>query len=163
MVIKLCLIYLKLMLINNNINNNMNNNILNEIKLVRKYIQRPEIIQLYKTNKKEYEDNLNDKFKNFSENKPFLFDMIIRYEKFDYNKLNNFLGVINNIKGGKISNEDASKMIGQMQYDEYVKNKIDDEKVSENNKSDDEKVSENNKSDSMQNERKKIDTNLKYI
>ena len=148
----------------------MNSNILNEIKLVRKYIQRPEIMKLYKNNRKEYEDHLNEKFKNFSDNKPFLFDMAIRYEKFDYNKLNKFLGVINNISNGKITNEDASKMVGQMQYDEYVKDKIDDEKVSEIN---DEKVSEmnesKNKSESVsventkQNKPKKIDTDLKYI
>ena len=123
---------------------------------------KPEIKALYKESKQKYEEHLASKFKNFSENKPFLFDMTIDYNKFDYDKLNKFLGVVKNIHEGKISTEDASKMVGQMQYDEYVKSKITDEndneiKVNEQPKND------SNNEESMIEKPKKLDTDLKYV
>jgi hypothetical protein len=165
--IKLCLIYLKLIFIIYN----MNNNLVAEIKLIRKYIQKQEVKNLYKESKQKYEDHLSNKFKNFSENKPFLFDMIIDYNKFDFEKLNKFLGVINNIHLGKISTEDASKMVGQMQYDEYVKNKVTDEKENEIKidevKTDNEikidEVKTDNEIKVNQPVKKQIDTDLEYV
>ena len=48
-----------------------------EVELVRKYIKKSEIKNLYKNNKDDYETHLKQKFSNFSEKKPFLFDMAV--------------------------------------------------------------------------------------
>ena len=97
-----------------------------EVELVRKYIKKPEIKRLYQKNKDEYETHLKEKFSNFSEKKPFLFDMAIAQEKFDFDKLKEFCSVIDKVNSGKMTPENASKYIGQKYYDQYVKGKLED-------------------------------------
>jgi hypothetical protein len=97
-----------------------------EVELVRKYIKKSEIKNLYKNNKDDYETHLKQKFSNFSEKKPFLFDMAISQEKFDYDKLKEFCSVLNKVNSGKMTSENASKYIGQKYYDQYVKGKVED-------------------------------------
>ena len=100
--------------------------IIGEVEIVRKYIKRPEIKSLYQKNRDEYQEHLKNKFKNFSEKKPFLFDMAIAQEKFDYGKLKEFCSLIDKVNSGKMTSENASKFIGQKYYDQYVKNKVED-------------------------------------
>ena len=100
--------------------------IIKEVELVRKYIKRPEVKKIYNQDKNKYEEHLKSKFKNFSDGKPFLFDMTIDPNKFDYNKLKELCSMIDNVNTGKISQENASKVIGQRYYDKYVKNKVED-------------------------------------
>jgi hypothetical protein len=102
------------------------NIIVSEVELIRKYIKKPEIKKLYEKNKAEYEIHLKDKFKNFSENKPFLFDMAISQERFEFDKLKEFCSLIDKVNSGKMTSENASKYIGQKYYDKYVKNKVED-------------------------------------
>ena len=100
--------------------------IIGEVEIVRKYIKRPEIKSLYEKNRDEYQEHLKNKFKNFSEKKPFLFDMAIGQEKFEYGKLKEFCSLIDKVNSGKMTSENASKFIGQKYYDQYVKNKVED-------------------------------------
>ena len=99
-------------------------NIISEVELVRKYIKKPELKKLHKNNYQEYESHLKNKFSNFSEKKPFLFDMAISQENFDFSKLKEFISMLDKVKSGKISNENASKIIGEKYYNQYVKNKV---------------------------------------
>jgi len=100
--------------------------IIAEVELVRKYIKKNEIKRLYQNNKTEYDTHLKEKFSNFFEKKPFLFDMAISPEKFDFLKLKEFCSIIDKVNSGKLTSEDASKYIGQKYYDQYVKNKVEE-------------------------------------
>ena len=58
-------------------------------------------------------------YKIFFERYPLLFEMCTRQE-FDFNILNYFLQMRENIINNQISNEDASKQIGKEWFDKYV-------------------------------------------
>lgn len=138
--------------------------ILQEIKIIRNYINKLEIKNLYLKDKEEYEKHLQQKFSNLSNSKPFLFDMAISYENFDFNKLKNFLSIINNIKKGKMTSDSASKMVGQMQYDEYVKNNITDESNTKNTDESNTNEAKNKINESvLENNISKKTTDLEYI
>ena len=99
-----------------------------------------------------------------SNSKPFLFDMAISYEHFDFNKLKNFLSIINNVKKGKMTSDSASKMVGQMQYDEYVKTNITDEPNNKNTDEPNTNEPKNKINESvLENNISKKTTDLEYI
>ena len=138
--------------------------IIQEVKIIKNYIQKSEIKNLYLKDKEEYEKHLKQKFSNLSNSKPFLFDMAISYEHFDFKKLKNFLSIINNIKKGKMTSDSASKMVGQMQYDEYVKNNITDESNTKNTDESNTNEAKNKINESvLENNISKKTTDLEYI
>jgi len=68
-----------------------------------------------------------DTFKEFSLDYPALFNMIIDDPKnFDLNRLKYMLGMKQKIDNNELSNEDATKEVGQKYYDEFVKNTVED-------------------------------------
>lgn len=68
-----------------------------------------------------------DTFKDFSLDYPALFNMIIDDPKnFDLNRLKHMLGMKEKIDNNELSNDEATKEIGQKYYDEFVKNKVEE-------------------------------------
>ena len=67
--------------------------IITEVEIVRKYIKKPEIKKLHQSNFSQYETHLK-KIPQFVENKPFLFDMAISQDKFDFDKLKEFVHLL---------------------------------------------------------------------
>lgn len=69
----------------------------------------------------------SDTFKEFSLDYPALFNMIIDDPlNFDINRLKFMLNMKSKIDNNEVSNEDATKEIGEKYYDEFVKNKVED-------------------------------------
>lgn len=143
------------------------NSIISEVEIVRKYIKKPEIKKLYQNNFSQYETHLKEKFSNFSEKKPFLFDMAISQDKFDFGKLKEFCSIIDKVNNGKMTSENASKYVGQKYYDQYVKNKVENkvEEVEDEVQNQENKVEEEITENKIESEKlkksKKLD--LEYV
>ena len=65
--------------------------------------------------------NENDKFKFFIERYPMLFDMVTKDIPFDFESLEYFLSMREDIIKKKITSDDASKKVGQVWFDKYYK------------------------------------------
>lgn len=78
-------------------------------------------------NKMEYKMVLESMKKNinkieFFENRyPMLYEMVTKEQGFDYQSLEYFLKMRENIVQNKISSEDASKVVGQVWFDKFYK------------------------------------------
>jgi hypothetical protein len=86
------------------------------------HAQHPELKELRATNFEEYESQMSEKLPKFKQDYPTLFKMMIR--EFDrpvfMSKLNHFLGLSQDVRNGRKTLEEASKQVGQEQYDEFV-------------------------------------------
>lgn len=90
------------------------NEIRDKIKSIRLYLLNP--------NNNTYEQKieylkLTESF--FIERYPFLFDMCIK-EEFNYDTLNYFLNMRDNIINNKMTSEEASKKVGQEWFDKNI-------------------------------------------
>tara|TARA_B100000795_G_scaffold219317_1_gene173594 strand:- start:11988 stop:12362 length:375 start_codon:yes stop_codon:yes gene_type:complete len=65
-----------------------------------------------------------DRIEIFESRYPLLYEMITRDQGFDYNNLEYFFKMRENIIQNKMTGEDASKIIGQVWYDKYCKNSV---------------------------------------
>lgn len=65
-------------------------------------------------------DNLKKQYEFFSKRYPMLFNMACTAQEFDYDSLEYFLNMRDNIIKDKITVEDASKQVGQEWFDKYV-------------------------------------------
>ena len=63
----------------------------------------------------------DDKFKFFIERYPMLFDMVTKDAVFDFNSLEYFLSMREEIIKKKITSDEASKQVGQVWFDKYYK------------------------------------------
>lgn len=85
-----------------------------KIKLIRQYLKNPNNTTIEQ--KIEYL-KLTEKF--FVERYPFLFEMCIQ-DNFNYETLDYFLNMRDNIINNKMSSEEASKKVGQEWFDKNV-------------------------------------------
>jgi hypothetical protein len=90
------------------------NEIREKIKSIRQYLKNPNNNTLEQ--KIEYL-KLTESF--FVERYPFLFDMCIK-DDFNYETLNYFLDMRDNIINNKMSSEEASKKVGQEWFDKNI-------------------------------------------
>jgi len=65
-------------------------------------------------------ETLQKQYEFFAKRYPMLFNMACTAQKFDYQSLDYFLNMRDNIINDKISSEDASKKVGQEWFDKYV-------------------------------------------
>jgi hypothetical protein len=65
-------------------------------------------------------ETLQQKYEFFSKRYPMLFNMACSAQEFDYESLDYFLNMRDNIINNTISSEDASKKVGQEWFDKYV-------------------------------------------
>jgi hypothetical protein len=63
----------------------------------------------------------DDKFKFFIERYPMLFDMVTKDAVFDFDSLEYFLSMREEIIKKKITSDEASKQVGQVWFDKYYK------------------------------------------
>lgn len=63
----------------------------------------------------------DDKFKFFIERYPMLFDMVTKDAVFDFNSLEYFLSMREEIIKNKITSDEASKQVGQVWFDKFYK------------------------------------------
>lgn len=84
--------------------------------------ENPTYVQLRSIDFSEYEAKMSEKLPKFKQDYPTLFKLMIR--EFDspvfMSKLNHFLGLSQDVKNGRRTLEEASKQVGQEQYDEFV-------------------------------------------
>lgn len=81
-------------------------------------------------NKMEFKDiisslkgNIN-RVEFFEQRYPLLYEMVTREQGFEYQSLEYFLNMRENIIQNKITSEDASKVVGQVWFDKYCKKKV---------------------------------------
>jgi hypothetical protein len=65
-------------------------------------------------------ETLNKEYDFFSKRYPMLFNMACSAQEFDYESLEYFLNMRDNIINNKISSEEASKQVGQEWFDKFV-------------------------------------------
>lgn len=65
-------------------------------------------------------ETLQQKYEFFSKRYPMLFSMACTAQEFDYDSLEYFLNMRDNIINDKITSEEASKQVGQEWFDKYV-------------------------------------------
>ncbi|WP_396189555.1 hypothetical protein [Flavobacterium sp.] len=65
-------------------------------------------------------ETLKNEYEFFSNRYPMLFNMACTAQEFDYQSLEYFLNMRDNIITDKISSEDASKQVGQEWFDKYI-------------------------------------------
>lgn len=81
-------------------------------------------------NKMEFKDiisslkgNIN-RVEFFEQRYPLLYEMVTREQGFEYQSLEYFLSMRENIIQNKMSSEDASKVVGQVWFDKYCKKEV---------------------------------------
>jgi hypothetical protein len=81
-------------------------------------------------NKMEFKDiisslkgNIN-RVEFFEQRYPLLYEMVTREQGFEYQSLEYFLSMRENIIQNKITSEDASKVVGQVWFDKYCKKEV---------------------------------------
>ena len=100
--------------------------ILGYCKTIIKFCSTENCINLKKNNYALYRTNLIEKFEDFFQKYPSLFNMIIdNPTTFEIEKLINMLNMKEKIDNNEITSESASVQVGQEYYDEYVKEKVD--------------------------------------
>ena len=110
-----------------NTENSMSNSeqILVYVKTIIHFALSTKNKKLKQTNPGEYRGILLEKFNDFFEKYPSMFNTIIDDpEKFDINRLIRMLNQKDRVANNEISYEDASKKVGQEYYDEFVKQKV---------------------------------------
>lgn len=60
----------------------------------------------------------------FEQRYPLLYEMVTREQGFEYQSLEYFLNMRENIIQNKITSEDASKVVGQVWFDKYCKKEV---------------------------------------
>lgn len=68
-------------------------------------------------------DNIN-RVEFFEQRYPLLYEMVTREQGFEYQSLEYFLSMRENIIQNKMSSEDASKVVGQVWFDKYCKKEV---------------------------------------
>ena len=69
-------------------------------------------------------DNI-DRVEFFEKRYPMLYQMVTKEEGFEYQSLEYFLKMRENIIKNQITTDEASKIVGQQWFDKYCKNKVD--------------------------------------
>lgn len=69
-------------------------------------------------------DNI-DRIEFFEKRYPMLYQMVTKEEGFEYQSLEYFLKMRENIIKNQITTDEASKIVGQQWFDKYCKNKVD--------------------------------------
>ena len=92
-------------------------NIVQDIML---YIQENKNKKEYKMVIEDLKNNI-DRVEFFKQRYPMLYDMVTKEESFDYQSLEYFLKMRENIVQNKISSEEASKVVGQVWFDKFYK------------------------------------------
>lgn len=107
--------------------------ILSHIKVLQKFIQEPEVIELKNNNKEAFDTLVAEKFSQLHKTNEQLFKIsssrVLSDE--DYNILHMMLSKIDKIDNNEITEKEASVDIGQSLYNKYVKHHIDEEKEKE--------------------------------
>ena len=62
-----------------------------------------------------------DRVEFFKQRYPMLYDMVTKEESFDYQSLEYFLKMRENIVQNRMSSDEASKIVGQQWFDKYYK------------------------------------------
>jgi len=92
-------------------------NIVQDIML---YIEENRNKMDYKMVLESMKENIN-KIEFFENRYPMLYEMVTKEQGFDYQSLEYFLKMRENIVQNKISSEDASKVVGQVWFDKFYK------------------------------------------
>ena len=90
------------------------NDIRKTVKYIREYIDKPGITTL-----EEKSAKLRQDYSFFNERYPLLFEMCIK-PNFNYEHLNYFLRMRDNIINDKLSSEEASVQVGKEWFDKFV-------------------------------------------
>lgn len=80
---------------------------------IRNYIQKHK-------NEENIEEKLKADYSFFAQRYPILYNMACDSKEFDFQSLEYFLNMRDNIINNKISSEDASKKVGKDWFDKYV-------------------------------------------
>lgn len=104
--------------------------ILAHIKVLQKFIQEPEVIELCNSDNEKYNELLIEKFSQLKNNNEQLFKIASSHvlNEEEYNILHMMLSKIDKIDNNEITEKDASIDVGQNLYNQYVKPHIDEEK-----------------------------------
>lgn len=106
-----------------------NNEIINSVNLLIEFTKNKKIQFIKKSSYQEYRQIIDKQqiFETFSIEYPQLFNMIIDDPfNFDMKRLEYMLNMKKKIENNDISNDDATKEVGQKYYDEFVKNTVDE-------------------------------------
>lgn len=107
--------------------------ILSHIKVLQKFIQEPDVIELKNNNKDEYDTLVAEKFSQLLKTNEQLFKIassrVLNDE--DYTILHMMLSKVDKIDNNEITEKEASIDIGQNLYNKFVKQHIDEEKEKE--------------------------------
>ena len=104
--------------------------ILAHIKVLQKFIQEPEVVELCNSDNEKYNELLIEKFSQLKNNNEQLFKIASSHvlNEEEYNILHMMLSKIDKIDNNEITEKDASIDVGQNLYNQYVKPHIDEEK-----------------------------------
>mgnify|MGYP001323859278 CR=1 FL=1 len=107
--------------------------ILAHIKVLQKFIQEPEVIELCNSDNEKYNELLIEKFSQLKNNNEQLFKIASSHvlNEEEYNILHMMLSKVDKIDNNEITEKEASVDIGQNLYNKYVKHHIDEEKEKE--------------------------------
>lgn len=92
-------------------------NIVQDIML---YIEENRNKMEYKMVLESMKENIN-RIEFFENRYPMLYEMVTKEQGFDYQSLEYFLKMRENIVQNKISSDDASKVVGQVWFDKFYK------------------------------------------
>lgn len=102
----------------------MDNKLIEYIEHMKKYMLKEEVQRLKRTNKDEFRKRMETRYEQLHKRSPTLFDLVLQ-DDCDMEKLKWMLAMQAQIKSGKIDNDNASKIVGQKLFDEYVQPIVD--------------------------------------
>lgn len=102
----------------------MDNKLIEYIEHMKKYMSMQDVRRFRKTNKDGFRKRMETRYEQLYKMSPTLFDLVLS-DDCDMDKLKWMLNMQEQIKLGKLDNNDASKIVGQKLFDEYVQPIVD--------------------------------------
>lgn len=100
------------------------NEIRNVVQDIMLYIEENKNKMEFKDIIATLKDNI-DRVEFFEKRYPMLYQMVTKEEGFEYQSLEYFLKMREDIIKNQITTDEASKIVGQQWFDKYCKNKVD--------------------------------------
>lgn len=102
----------------------MDDKLIEYIEHMKKYMSKEEVQRLKRTNQDEFRKRMETRYEQLYKRSATLFDLVLQ-DDCDMVKLRWMLGMQAQIKTGKLDNNNASKIVGQKLFDEYVQPIVD--------------------------------------
>lgn len=90
------------------------------IATIKEIIAKKELDENKKLNDFDKYEKLKNEFTFFADRYPMLFELTLKNQDFDWNSLNYFLKMRNNIIENKMTSEDASIKVGKEWFDRHI-------------------------------------------